>query len=56
MELDRSDTSSLLAKVHAHIACGNEDQAKIYARLLYKKLLDAGLLDRPKLQVGGTRA
>lgn len=45
---DRSETARLLAKVHAHIACGDLDSARIFARLLYKAMADAGLLEKPR--------
>lgn len=47
--LDRAATSTYLAKVHAYIACGDEVAAKQYARLLYRALADAKLLERSQL-------
>ncbi len=43
--LDRSETSRAVAKIIAYQQAGKRDSAKEWATILYRLLLDEGLLD-----------
>lgn len=41
--MDRSEASRCIAKVIAYLACGNMEQARVWARRLINMLEDAGV-------------